>query len=198
MKNWNLIFRRTHLYLGMLLLPWMLVYASSAFLFNHNSYFRQFRAASPAWLPLWEKDCAIEVPPGNDALRETTGRILAGHGLKGAFGVQRQGRRLNINVQNFWHPLRLTYDLDQKKLRAEQRRFAPMEVLIRLHERAGYGQPGVLNNLWAVVVDLFSVTMLVWIGTGLYLWWKLPVTRGWGFVAIGGGAASIVLLLLTL
>ena len=198
MKNWNLIFRRTHLFLGMLLLPWMLVYGLSTVIFNHHEYFRPFRAASPAWLPLWEKDCAIEVPPGNDSLRETAQRILAEHGLKGAFGAQRQGQRLNINVQNFWHPLRLTYDLDQKKLRAEQRRFAGIEVLIRLHERAGYGQPGVLNNLWAVIVDLFSVTLLIWIGTGLYLWWKLPVARGWGFVTLGGGIGSILILLATL
>ena len=118
--------------------------------------------------------------------------------MAGAFGAQRQGQRLNINVQNFWHPLRLTYDLETKKLRAEQRRFAGIEVLIRLHERAGYGQPGVLNNLWAIVVDLFCVTTLIWIGTGLFLWWKLPATRAWGFVTLGGGIVGILILLGTL
>ncbi|MBI5772797.1 MAG: PepSY-associated TM helix domain-containing protein [Verrucomicrobia bacterium] len=198
MTNWNLLFRRMHLYLGMLLIPWVMIYALSTVLFNHHGWFEKFRATEPQWLPLWEKDCALDVPPGNDRLRDTAQRILSENGLSGAFGVQRQGQRLTINVQNFWQPKRLTYDLEKKKLRAEQKKFAWPELLTRLHFRTGYGQPGFLNNLWAVIVDVFCVTMLVWIGTGLYLWWKLAMTRTWGFITIGAGAASILLLLFTL
>jgi len=198
MKNMNLLFRRTHLYLGLLLLPWMVMYAASTVLFNHGEHFRKYRAADPQWLPLWEKDCAVEVPPGTDALRAAAQRILDENGLHGAFGVQRQGSRLNINVQNFWRPLRLAYDLERHKLRAEQKKFAWIDLLARLHQRTGYGQPGLLNNLWALFVDLYCVTSLVWIATGLYLWWKLPVTRGWGWLAIGGGLATISILIGTL
>jgi hypothetical protein len=199
MSPWNLLFRRAHLYLGLALVPWMLVYALSTFTFNHSEHFRQYRPANPAWLPLWERDYAIDLPAGGgDALRATAQRILADNGIAGGFGAQRQGPRLTLNVQNFWHPLRLTYDPATKKLRAEQRRFAPLEVLIRLHERAGYGQPGVLNNVWAFVVDLYCVASLIWIGTGLYLWWNLPVTRTWGFVTLGGGIVSFLILLGTL
>ena len=198
MKNWNLLFRRTHLYLGLLLIPWLMVYALSTVLFNHGHYFQQFRPADPQWLPLWEKDCAIEVPPGNDGLRATVRRIMDEQGLSGAFGVQRQGQRLNINVQNFWQPKRLTYDLERKKLRAEAKKFAWVDLFIRLHQRTGYGQAGFLHNLWGFMVDVYCVTSLVWIGTGLYLWWKLAGTRQWGFVAMGGGIVSIGVLLATL
>lgn len=198
MKSWNLLFRRTHLYLGMLLLPWMLMYALSTVLFNHGDYFKASRAATPPWLPLWERDCTVEVPPGPDALRATAQRILDDNGLKGAFGVQRQGPRLNINVQNFRQPIRVTYDVEGRKLRAEKKNTSWVEVLIRLHQRIGYGQPGLLNQLWAIFVDVFCVTTLVWIATGLYLWWKLPVTRGWGWLAIGGGLVSILILVGTL
>jgi hypothetical protein len=198
MKNWNLLFRRTHLYLGLLLLPWMLMYAASTVLFNHGDSFRKFRAADPQWLPLWEKDCVVDLPSGNDGLREAARRILDENGLAGAFGAQRQGQRLTINVHNFRQPLRLTYEGERGKLRAERKAFAWIEVLIRLHQRIGYGHPGLLNTLWAVLVDLFCVATLAWIGTGLYLWWKLPVTRGWGWLALGGGLASIAILLGTL
>ena len=199
MKNWNLLFRRTHVYLGLLLIPWMLVYAASTFIFNHAEHFQSLRAADPQWLPLWEKDYTLAAPTGNDpaALRDLTRRLLTDHGLSGAFAVRRQGERLNINVANFWFPKRLNYDLGTGKLRAEQKRFALLEVLIRLHERTGYGQGGFLNNLWAFAVDLFCVSTLVWIATGLYLWWRLAVTRRWGFVALGGGLATMVALLLT-
>jgi len=197
MKNPNLLFRRTHLYLGMILLPWVAMYAVSTFLLNHGEHFRP-RPADQQWRLLWEKDYAFEVPPGNDALRDAARRILADHGLSGAFGVQRQGQRLVINVQNFFNPARVTYDLVGKRIRAETRRHTAPEVLIRMHERTGYGRGGLLHDLWAFVVDLFCVTTLVWVGTGVYLWWKIAGVRGWGGLALGGGFATLLVLLLTL
>ncbi len=199
MKNWNLLFRRTHLYLGMLLLPWMLIYSLSTFIFNHRGLFEDESGQPPKMIPLWERTCVVELPAGGgEALREMARRVMADHGISGPFGVQRQGTRLTINVQNFRQPLRLTYDAGQHQLRAEQREFAWPEVIVRLHQRTGYGQEGLLSKVWAFFVDLFCVTTLVWIGTGLYLWWKLPVTRGWGFAALGGGLLTILILLGTL
>jgi hypothetical protein len=198
MTNWHLLYRRTHLYLGLLLIPWLLVYALSTAVFNHRGYFRHGHSAAPPWLPLWEKQYTLNVAAGDAGLQEAARRILADHGLQGAFGIQRQGQRLTLNVQDFWHPLRLTCDLDRQQLRAEQRKFAWSELLARLHHRAGYGQPGLLNNLWPLIVDLFCGSVLLWIGTGLYLWWKLSATRRWGFITIGGGLASFLLLLVLL
>lgn len=195
MKSMNLIFRRTHLYLGMLLIPWLLVYGLSTAVFNHQDYFRSFRPPDPQFVPLWEKDYALPEPLRDDNLREVAGRVLADNNLRGAFGANLQGRRLNINVQNFLEPKRLVYDLDQKKLRAEKKKFSWMEVLIRLHFRAGYNGTGLLANVWPFIVDVFCVTMLIWIITGLYLWWKVRVSRTWGWITIGAGVASIGVLL---
>ena len=154
MKNWNLIFRRTHLYLGLLLIPWVLIYALSTFVFNHAESFRPYRAADPLWRPLWEKDYAIDAPAGDnpESLRATARRLLADQGIGGAFAVRRQGQRLNLNVPNFWYPKRLTYDFGTKKLRAEEKSFALIEVLIRLHERTGYGSCS-HARIDAIVID---------------------------------------------
>ena len=198
MPNWNLFLRRIHLYLGMLLLPWMLMYAASTVVFNHRGLSSHGPGVDRQWQRLWEKEYRVEVPTAAEALRETARRVLADQGIKGAYFVQRQGQRLNINVPSFRQPLRLSYDLDAGRLRAEQRKNSWTEVLLRLHTRTGYGQPGLLNNVWALFVDLYCVTALVWIATGLYLWWKLPSTRGWGWLAIAGGLASIAILLGTL
>lgn len=198
MNNLNLLLRRTHLYLGMLLLPWTLMYAISTALFNHGAAGHGQQAAGATWTLLWEKDHAIDLPAGNDGLRETARRVLDEHGLQGPFGVQRQGQRLTINRPGFMAPLRLTYDAERKKLRAEKRSSSWTEVLHRLHTRVGYGQEGFLTKLWAVLVDAFSLATLAWVGTGLFLWWKLPVTRTWGWVALGGGVATLLILLGTL
>lgn len=198
MANANLLFRRAHLYLGLLLIPWTLIYALSTVLFNHAGHLRSWRATGPQWLPLWEKAYALDVPAGNDALRAAAARLLADHGLQGPYAVQRQGQRLNINVQNLQAPVRLVYEIGERKLRAEKRNSTWADVLVRLHERTGYGSAGLLYNLWAVIVDVFCVAMLAWIGTGLYLWWKLPMVRGWGWAALGAGGASLLVLLATL
>ena len=198
MTNRNLLFRRTHLFLGMLLIPWMLVYALSTAVFDHAEFFRDYRA-DPKWFPLWEKDYAIPAPPADDtaALRDTTRQLLGDQGIQQPFGVRRQGQRLTINVPSFWHPVRLTYDFGTTKLRAEEKKTTPLDVLARLHERTSYGR-GALNNLWAAFVDLYCVATLAWIGTGLLLWWKLSATRRRGFLALGGGLATLLVLGLTL
>ena len=134
----------------------------------------------------------------NASLHAAAQRLLAEHHLTGAFFARRQGQRLNINVQNFWHPRRVTSDFTTKKLRAEERRSTPLDVLVRLHERTGYGQGGPLNPLWACFVDLFSVATLAWIATGLSPWWKLSATRRWGWLALGAGFATFATLPLAL
>lgn len=197
MTNWNLLARRSHLYLGLLLLPWIGMYGLSTIVFNHRAREQAHRNGGAQWTLRWEKDYRTELPSQGERLREAARQTMTEHGLRGPFGVQRQGQRLVINVQNFLEPLRLTYDGETHKLRAEARRFSWEELLGRLHVRVGYGQPGLLPTVWAVVVDLFCVTTLLWVGTGLYLWWKLPATRRWGLATLGGGVATLLLLLVT-
>ncbi len=199
-----LLVRRLHLSLGLLLLPWVAMYAVSTFVFNHGEHFRRTPPGS-GWHQLWEKPLAAEPPApsaGPEALRAFAQRLLADQGITAPFGVQRQGGaaapRLVINVQNFRHPQRLTVDPAARLLRAEQQSSTSADILARLHRRTGYGHPGVLSVVWAVIVDVFSVAMLAWIVTGFVLWWKIPSTRRWGFAALGGGFATLAVLLVTL
>ncbi|HAV61016.1 MAG TPA: hypothetical protein DCY13_01455 [Verrucomicrobiales bacterium] len=198
MKNWNLIFRRTHLYLGLLLIPWMLVYAVSTLMLNHRGITNALRPADPQWVKVWEKDYRFDMPADDVPLRETAGRILEENGLKGAYGVNRHGQTLNINLFKFWRPVRLQYQIQQGRLTAEEKKFSFAELMVRMHFRAGYGQPGFLNDLWAVAVDLYCITSLVWVATGLYLWWKISSVRRAGWLTIAAGALTFVILLLTL
>lgn len=198
MKSTNLILRRTHLYLGMLLIPWLLIFGLSTLMFNHGDYFRPLRPADPQFVPLWEKDYSLPRPLTDTNLREVVAQLLADNGLRGAFGAQQRDNALNITLQNFLQPTRLTYNLNTKKLRAEKKKFARVEVLQRLHFRAGYNGSSLLANVWPVIVDVFCVTMLIWILTGLYLWWKIRDSRRLGWLTIAAGMLMFVLLLATL
>ena len=89
----------------------------------------------------------------------------------------------------------MTYFAKEKRLLAQDRRFRWDFVLKGLHGRAGFEQDSILSDGWAVAVDIVCVGILVWIGTGIYMWWKLRPTRGWGSLALGGGIALFVMLL---
>ena len=75
----------------------------------------------------------------------------------------------------------------------EDRRFRWDHFLTGMHARGGFEQEGILPLSWSVVVDLVSVAMIVWVASGLYMWWELPGQRRWGWLAIVGGAASFLL-----
>ena len=197
MSNWNLLFRRSHLYLGLVLIPWTILYAASTAIFNHSKAYGHGARGAGAWQMLWEKEYTLEIPSEDEALREIARRVLDENSLGGPFGVQKQGGRLVINLPRFIQPARLTYDPLARKLKAEQQTQSnTAEILGRLHTRTGYHRGGALSVVWAVMVDLWCIATFVWVATGVYLWWKLAIARAWGFVAIAGGVATIAVLLL--
>ena len=199
MKSLNLIFRRTHLYLGMVLIPWMFVYAFSTLMLNHGPFFRQLRPGPDGWIQLWEKDYEVDLPPTQEELRTWAGTILEEHDFTGGpFGVRRNQQQVLINAPRFIKPIRITYRMAEKKLIATQRETSWVETFLRLHFRAGYGKVGPMQKIWGFIVDLVCVSFLVWVVTGLYLWWKIPQTRRWGWVAIITSILSFLGILLSL
>jgi hypothetical protein len=48
------------------------------------------------------------------------------------------------------------------------------------------------------VVDIVSVSMLLWIASGLYMWWEPPGQRRWGSLAILAGVAMFTVFTLNL
>ncbi len=186
--------RRLHLYLGMFLLPWFLMYGASSLPFSHNEWF----TGRPQWTARADRSYDLDVPAGAN-LREVGARILADLGMSGAFGVSRpNSRQINVYCPNFLRPTRITYDLDKKRLLAEDREFHWPQFLTGLHARGGFEQDSVLNDAWGVTVDVVCVAMMLWIATGVYMWWQLPASRGWGWLALLGGAGSFVLFSLAL
>ena len=198
--SFNLILRRLHLYLGILLAPWVVMYGLSSAIFNHHTFFQHhFPMSQPEWTLVFDKAYHLDLPADEHQLRDAGARILKDNGLDGvAFGVYRSGPTFNVYLPGFWHPGRLLYHADRDRLTFERRGFTWHEFLARQHNRGGYRQPAFRDKLWAFLVDLVCVALLGWLATGLYLWWKLPATRRAGVVALLGGLAAFVLFVLTL
>ncbi|MCL5745749.1 MAG: hypothetical protein M1541_17795, partial [Acidobacteria bacterium] len=105
-------------------------------------------------------------------------------------GASRQGKsRISAYVRTFRGATQIEYDLETQQLRARDRRFRWDQWLTGVHARGGYGGGSVLDDGWAVAVDLASAGLLLWVFSGIYMWWKLPGQRAWGWVAVLSGCA---------
>jgi hypothetical protein len=191
--TFNILNRRTHLYLGLALLPWFALYAISSIPFSHNQYFEQRDKARglPNWTTRFERTYEVPVPEGAD-LRPLGARILHDADIGGgAWGAYRQSRnQINVYVHRPFTAVQAQYFINEKKLVVMDKRFRWDHFFTGMHAKGGFEQESWLQNSWGVVVDLVCIAIVLWIASGLYMWWSLRGVRGWGWLALGGGCLS--------
>jgi hypothetical protein len=180
--------RRVHLYLGLALMPWFFMYGISSVPFAHNQFFERRDAAKG--LPLWtlrlDRSLDVPVPEGQEDLRAFGAALLQHAGIASTnFGAYRQGpMQVNVYSYSFWKSTQVKYFADQKRLTVEDLRFRWDHFLTGMHARGGFEQEGLLERSWSVVVDAVCLAIVVWITSGLYMWWGVPGSRRCGWIAI--------------
>ena len=195
----NKLLRRIHLYFGLALLPWFLLYGVSSIVFSHDAWFekRDQAKGEPLWIKRLERPYTLAAGEGAD-LRAIGTQIVTDLGLQGSFGTYRQSAdQLNVYVYTFWKSTQVKYMIAQQKLIVEERRFRWDHFLSGVHAQGGFEQGG-WRNAWGAVVDIVCLGMLLWVATGLYMWWQARVLRGWGWLALAGGWAAFGAFLITL
>ena len=187
------VVRRTHMYLALFLTPWMLVYAISTIAMNH-------RMPRPTSF-IKEKDEAYtnSFEPGTPP-REIAQQILVDLQLEGAFGVQAPAPdgRLTINRQGMLSPRRITYTPHDRRVVVERMELETSGFLNRFHRRRGYQQPYASDIAMAISVDAVIVAMVFWALSGLWMWWEMRATRGWGVACAVTGIGIFTLFALTI
>jgi hypothetical protein len=194
--------RRVHLYCGLALLPWFLMYGVSSIPFAHTQFFndRDNAKGLPLWTLRTERTVDVAVPNDSSGLRGFGAALLREAGITNTnFGTYRQSpTQINVYAYSFWHSTQLKYFVDQKKLTVEDRRFRWDQFLTGMHGRGGFEQESLIDRSWSIVVDIVCVSMILWIASGLFMWWELPGQRRWGWVAIVAGTVSFVIFTVTL
>jgi hypothetical protein len=186
--------RRTHLYVGILLTPWFLLYAASGLLLNHGGLFPgSHDDGVPEWTRRYEREYRLPAMPASAGAWEMAKTVLKDQGLDGRYraSFDRDGN-LVVLRNKFLTTVRLTYYPQKGRILAEDKRFHWEQALTALHFRAGFVTPYFVELTWAVFVDLIALATLVWICSGLYIWIKLKRLRFWGWVSLAGGMASFV------
>jgi len=197
MPNASLLIRRTHMYVALFLFPWLLMYALSTAVMNHRT---MFASSAPGGAPVFEKERELpyEAAFSNDAdLRTISRQILSSVDLDGAHNVtRRKDGAIVITRTDLLAPRRLTYMPDDRTLVIEKLPYRTNVMLERFHRRRGYATGYALDTAWAVTVDAVIAGMIFWVLSGLWMWWEMKVTRGFGALALLTGAGLFVLFIL--
>lgn len=190
----SLLIRRVHLYLGLFLLPWVIVFGLTSLPLNHIA-----QQPPVTWTPRTERAFQLDVPADPD-LREIGRQLIDAAGLAaGGFNVSRPNpQQIVVNRPRFFGVSRVVYRVDQQRLTVEDRSITVRQFLSAMHTRGGFYLGSFWNTLWAVMVDVLSVALMVWIATGLFMWWCLPAVRRWGWLAIAGGVACFTVIVMSL
>lgn len=191
--------RRTHMYLALLLAPWLLMYAVSTLVMNHRAVFVERYGSGPVPFQK-EREVAYDASFSPDTdLKMISRQILTSLDLDGAHGVtRRKDGAIVINRNDLITPRRITFTPDTRTLLVERMERRPNAFLERFHRRRGYATGYRLDTAWAVTVDGVIVAMMFWALSGLWMWWELKVTRALGALAFLGGIALFALYLMVL
>lgn len=193
--------RDLHLYLGLFLSPFVLVYAASAIVLNH------------AWLPWGGRDggvterrtVRVTVPAGGDglAVAKDIQRQVDVRGEVGWVSRKPELQRLSFPIETPGRVTEVRVDLASRLATVEQRRTGVWDAAVELHKLPGPHNVKLRGNwvfmrLWGWLADATVYLLLFLTVSGVYLWTVLRAERRIGLVLLGAGAASFVALLLAI
>jgi hypothetical protein len=194
------VIRRTHMYLALFLTPWMIIYALSGLVLNHNAVVRSFYGAKIGEMKKVEERPYTAAFSADAEPRMIGAQILEELGLSGTFNVQGNATapRLVINRNGAFAQHRVTYFRTENRLLIEKQTFTAPIFFNRAHFRHGYEQPFLSAKIWGFVVDLAVVGMVFWVLSGLVMWWEIKPARTFGAVCALGGCGLFAVLLFTI
>ena len=194
--NLSRIIRRAHMYLGLFFAPWMLMYALSTMAMNHRDWISGFYDETPTFVTEAELTRRVSFPE-DASPREQGQLVLQALDLEGGFSAQRlEEGKLVIRRNHAVHPRRITYDIQSGHLHVERELFETPRFLEQMHRRRGFQQDYLLEDVWALSVDLVIITIVVWAFSGVWMWWELKATRLWGITSLIFGFGLFALFLL--
>jgi hypothetical protein len=184
--------RRAHLYLALFLLPWFFMWGVTSVAFNHAPMFQaHYDDGVPIFATVDEMTFEGARQP-NETDREFGQRVFEQADLQGAnFGYWRPNdKTLNFIRFDFWNARQVVFHEEDQRMEIQVRRDRWDHILTGMHARAGFDQEAFLPDAWAVMVDFAMIATLLWICTGLYMWWHIKPHRNWGLAALTAGFAS--------
>jgi hypothetical protein len=198
MRRFYTATRDLHLYVGLFLCPFILVFAVSTMLLNHPKALIAggvvANATPGASIP-------IDVPPDPGSLEQAKA-ILSQLRVTGEIDYVRHNAkagRLTIPVTKPGETARVEVDLRAKTATVERQQPGLGAALTYLHKMPGPHNVKFRGNWlymvwWKIAADAVVYGTLFLTVSGLYLWWVLKAERRLGWALLGAGFFSVVAL----
>ncbi len=190
--------RDLHLYLGLFISPFVLLFAASVFYLNHGKL-------GPDTPPPAETYQDLEIPDGFDRVkgRDAVDRaraILPQVSVSGEIGFLRynaSSRHLIFPVSKAGLESTVDVDLDARSATVSRRRMGLWESIAYLHKMPGPHNVAIRGNsagirLWRGVADATIYLLLFVSLSGVYLWWAIKAERGTGLLLVSSGLATLM------
>lgn len=192
--------RDLHLYFGLFISPFVLLFAASVFYLNHGKLLARDLPA--------ETFHAIRIPEGLDRLKgpeavQRAKAVLPQLGVSGEIGFLRyvsSNRHLIFPVSKAGIEATVELELDTGTATVKRRRMSVWESLAYLHKMPGPHNVAVRGNwvgtrIWRWFADT-TIYLLLFISlSGVYLWWAIRADRRTGALLVAAGAFTFAGLL---
>ncbi len=184
--------RDLHLYVGLFVSPFIVLYAAGAVLFNHG-WMLQSEAAPESYT------AAVILPEETDSI-QLAKAVLRQIGVRGEIGNVRRDVRANrviIPVDQPGQTTRIVVDVAAGVATVERQDRGLRHALTYLHLMPGQHLVAIRGNwvfmrLWRWMTDATVYLILFSTVSGIYLWLLVRADRRAGLVALGAGVLSFL------
>ncbi len=195
------ILRDLHLYAGLLVSPFVLVFAVSAIQLNHSLMPWGGRSASPAAA----RTVRVSVRDSENSL-DVARQVRSQIGIAGEIGyVNRKAgsARISFPIESPGRLDKVKVDLAAGVATIEHTTTGAWDGAIYLHKMPGPHNVSIRGNwiftrLWGWLADGTVYLLLFLSASGIYLWTVLKADRRTGLLFLGGGVVSFVALVLAI
>jgi len=189
-----------HLYFGLFVCPFVVLFAVSAILLNHT-----WRPGGDSAKPEVRNQENIVIRTDLESL-PLAQDIMKQVGVSGEiefFRHQPQQNRLVIPVMWPGQRTKITVDVTRRTAQIEQRRTGFWDALLYLHKSpgphlAGFRGNWIFTRIWGGLADASACLLLFLAASGVYLWALVKAERRMGLILMGAGGLSFFALLLAL
>lgn len=190
--------RDLHLYFGLFISPFVLLFAASVFFLNHAKVAPDKWATVETFQNVQVPD-AIDRAQGKDAITRAQA-ILQQVGVTGEIGFTRfvrQTRHFVFPVSKPGVEATVDVDIDGRTATVSRRPTSVWEAFAYLHKMPGPHNVAIRGNwfgtrAWRWFADATIYLTLFITISGIYLWWTLKVERRIGVVLLSAGIMTFV------
>jgi len=193
--------RDLHLYFGLFISPFLLLFAASVFFLNHAKIVPDKWLSAETFQNVEIPD-AIDRAQGKDAIARAQA-ILQQVGVTGEIGFTRfvrQTRHFVFPVSKPGVETNVDVDIDARTAIVSRRPTSVWEAFAYLHKMPGPHNVAIRGNwagtrAWRWFADgTIYLTLFITI-TGIYLWWTIKAERRTGIALLSAGIVTFVALI---